>query len=942
MRGNMSNTISKVNVHKKWQKGVALLFALGILGLLLVMALGFATNSIFDQLIASNNGNSSAARTIAQSGLERVRNILQNYAEKMRDIAAPYNFRTDGFYGYSHSEDASVFNTNTNNSYAKSDKLQDFFSSYLFPASAWSNNMTDYINWIYFSADGRINGRMAYIILNRADLDPARLVRSGVDESYASFVEPQEVRIGADANEINLRTLDPAITQPVALNFNDTADGGLFNGNSWLDMPFLFDQFGLADATMQKKFTRWFICNSQKSAEAYWIDKDGDGKIVSNELLHRFNLARTDWATINTKTRIYNLLLLDALYSGAPNIDIFVNPNAADPINVASGDLWTDETFDGKGIPWLALFGYKTDGTLDATLGATFPGGVVTRRNQIVANLVDYCQPVTVSATSDSPADWLTTPPTYTGNKKTPYINEFGGEVQLHTEIVLNAPKYDIAVNLNFYLYSEIINIYAANWVTPLRLNVKGSFTYDYNIGNLGAVVNQTQAINVDINAFNWSNGYGTDKRLINSITINKNGVPPGQEHATVSNVRFKIDSAVLYVPGASNIFYDYANVDKTATLAMLENNYTTVTVAGTGDDQTSWFSIETEDPRQNLNTTDWIVNTAPAVNNGTNLFYVWTAVDNAGVLCGAVNTNSNPAVRHGLAPATTDAETATDPANGSLSTAYIRELPMVSPWELGFIHRGEKWQTLNLHKYDDTKATKAITVGANKYPPGGGAYDLGDANILDQIKMNNSSKNYKIDLNNEFQDPVLGNRYMVLYSLFKNIKSGSTMDLVNGITGGTAIADPLDINNIVSTGIIGRASTGTNIYKTRAHVVNDIASGPPITNYLTKALKDEILGKMINLVDFDSYFTVILVAQTIRDVGGSGSSIPINKKLPGDATFSTVNAELGKFDLKVVTAPPPDKYYYADEITSTLKVQAVVHKKIDGTCEILSIKYIQ
>ena len=105
----MSNTTLKENVRKRWQKGVALLFALGILGLLLVMALGFATNSIFDQMIASNNGNSSAAKTIAQSGLERIRNMLQNYEAKMRDIAAPNNFMTNGIFGYSHSDDISVF-----------------------------------------------------------------------------------------------------------------------------------------------------------------------------------------------------------------------------------------------------------------------------------------------------------------------------------------------------------------------------------------------------------------------------------------------------------------------------------------------------------------------------------------------------------------------------------------------------------------------------------------------------------------------------------------------------------------------------------------------------------------------------------------------------------------------------------------------------------------
>ena len=202
---------------------------------------------------------------------------------------------------------------------------------------------------------------------------------------------------------------------------------------------------------------------------------------------------------------------------------------------------------------------------------------------------------------------------------------------------------------------------------------------------------------------------------------------------------------------------------------------------------------------------------------------------------------------------------------------------------------------------------------------------------------MNNSSQNYKIDINNEFHDPDL-NRYIVLYSLFKNIKSGSIMsDTPPGIIGGTAISDSPDISNIINS-IINRTGTGAN-YLTRAHVIDDIAAVDPILTASTKAAKDEIIGKMINLVALDSYFTVILAVQTIKDVGGPvGTPITINKKLsiaPGLTT--PIVAELGKFDLVVNGT----KYYYADEITSTLKVQALVHKKTDGSCEILSVNYI-
>jgi hypothetical protein len=974
----MSDTALKENVLKKWQKGVALLFALGILGLLLVMALGFATNSIFDQLIANNNGNSSAARTIAQSGLERIRNMLQNYAEKIRNIATPYNFRTDGIYGYSYSGDASVFNTNTGNTTAKSDKLQGFFSGYLYPSSTWSNDMTNYINWIYLQADGRLTGRMAYIILNRADLDPAKLVRLNVDESASPA---PEVRLGAEANEINLRTIDSSINLTDAQKFNYSANGGVFNGNSWLDLPFLFDQFSPLAATLQAKFTRWFICNSKDSPEAYWIDANSDNVMTSSEQLHRFNLARTDWSAINTMGRIYNLLLLDSSYSGTPDINIFASPNVANPDDSTSGNLWTSESFDGKGIPWLALFGYNADGTLDTTSGATFgnnAAGVIARRRQIAANLVEYCKnPITGiasdSAISDS-AGWLTTAPTYTGNKKTPYIDEIGVALETsatYTSVTISSVDYwRIAVSLNGYLLGKLIDIYtnpSAPWTTtPFTLKVKGNISYnvtvtdkDSSVISIGSAANQAFEYNLPSTSFNWLNGYGICLFTFDNgwpVICPSSGTCDIEQSkapltTVVNGVNVTIASAVLYYNnGTTNIFYDYSNINKTATLTPDLLNTNTDKTA-----QSTYFSFQTEDSRQNLNTGDWYVSsTAPAVCNsavssGSGAAYwkvQWENPTGSGYT-GIVNEKGNPAVAYtdalsaaGGNPALCEAdkETITDPAGGVLSTAYIRQAAMVSPWELGFIHRGAKWQTLNLHKYDDTKATKAITLSNGKtFTPGGGLYSAGDANILDQIKMNSSSKNYKIDLNNEFQDPNLSSR-IVLYSLFKNIKSGSAMtDTAPGITGGTVISDSPDISNIIG-GIVNRSGTGTNIYKTRTHIVNDIAAVEPIlTTYATKARKDEIIGKMINLIDFDSYYTVILVAQTIRDVGGSGSSIPITKKLPGGTT-GEVNAQLGKFDLTF----DGTNYFYADEITSTLKIQALIHKKIDGSCEILSVKYIQ
>ena len=314
------------------------------------------------------------------------------------------------------------------------------------------------------------------------------------------------------------------------------------------------------------------------------------------------------------------ILLDDGTLGGAPN---FVP--ASPPVSTLM-QYTTAGTSDGYGIPWLAFFGYKSDGSAYtgadlAEVQGTFPS-VIARRRQIAANLVEYCRTAitdtaTHSAISDSP-DWLTTAPNFTGNMKTPYINEIGGHVQVQTTITVDdiSGKYAVNTNLNFFLYSELINIYAVAWTRPgLTLRVNGSFTYDYDIGKSTSGTNTVFINNFDVNVFNWRNGYGSCVSPINGVPVthSDSNLAGGQVKAIISNVKFKITSAVLYEPG--NAFYDYANINPPlpSTLASLENYNPPATgtlplssFAPVSDPQDGWFSFETEDPRQNLNPTDW------------------------------------------------------------------------------------------------------------------------------------------------------------------------------------------------------------------------------------------------------------------------------------------------------------------------------------------------
>ena len=57
--------------RKRREKGIALIFTLGILGLLTVLALGFASTAMLNSKISGNISHQQKARYIARLGAER-------------------------------------------------------------------------------------------------------------------------------------------------------------------------------------------------------------------------------------------------------------------------------------------------------------------------------------------------------------------------------------------------------------------------------------------------------------------------------------------------------------------------------------------------------------------------------------------------------------------------------------------------------------------------------------------------------------------------------------------------------------------------------------------------------------------------------------------------------------------------------------------------------
>lgn len=897
----IKDSLQRIFSHNN--RGIALLFTLGILALLLVLALAFATSSIVQRKAAANNADLSAARIMAEAVLERVTALMQFY-----DIGVTCSHCDSTTHPTSP-------NTGTSDWIHRLETMEG--SSYVFD---WDSSYTN-INWEYISLDGSLIGRTAYVVIPGGGLDPGDLVESGKDENGYP-----ETRIGVDVNEINLASLDPDgtpyLTAPNVHDFTCFADGGKFTG-TWTDFQTLFSaaNLNITSATVRDKFRKWFVLNTTSDPEAFWLDDpdpsagggtEGDGKVdintsddSKNELYHRFNIARADWDTLTVA-----------------NITTAVA--ATDNYNRADG------TYDGGGLQWLAYFGKDSNGTDAAAYLKTF-STIPARRNQIAANLIDYCDS-NRAATADATY-------TYTGNDESPYINE----VRLEVEATVNEDTSNPGAGQSTYtclatikvVDLELVNIY--DTVDDYTFTTKATVTVE------GTTEWLLDGVAVDSDPFSYQTGGATD--IINTIgdklydttfiipgtwdiATSTSSTPDTTGKTMTVTVQITKLEVKLIDNGAGAEFYDFSYIETDSGVVPVVNNVTANTTASL------YLDWQVDDPRQNLNEGDW---GAPDIAGNQTL--------------GTKNSNCNP---NGAGDAEPNAEPWT------VSTAYIRNAAMQTPWELGCIHRAAKWETLNL---------KEFNTSDSNFRQGGGDYngaadadadtdDGGDANILDQVKVGNAVvNNKKISLKTHDDN--------ILYALFHKIKIGSTYAAPG--TAGTAVAEASipTIRDAVKAKSVNFFSRGclANVSE-----LSDAATGGTKNN---DAKKEELIGKVINLtsVNQSDYFTVIVLAQAIKDVGTTSDgdtthddgNITVCKDLDQDGTVDSGNCKETTWDIDGNGSPPGENLglettveqitgcelgsynQYADEIVAEQKIKAEVYRNpTTGKCTVLKYEYVE
>ncbi|MEI8078012.1 MAG: hypothetical protein WCH61_00095, partial [bacterium] len=436
-------------------------------------------------------------------------------------------------------------------------------------------------------------------------------------------------------------------------------------------------------------------------------------------------------------------------------------------------------------------------------------------RDQVAANLIDYCDADDIATV---PAGFsFSNSTTYVGLEKVPYINEV-----LITATLIENPGPPVSYSLDLTANCEMINIYDTNKSANFKMEVTFSNT-SWQVSGSGVKT-------IPANFYRESGAYLS--------TYNPGG----------SSISLAVNKITVILTNSSTAYSAATVLDYTA----LETASPTLTL--TSSSGTQCISVQVRDPRSNSNYSDgweWGIWGSTA---GTMMFAPYT------------NTNANPS---GRAP-NNDLETTGDPAS-NLSTAYIRNSRMLSLWELGAIHRGEAWRTLNLSK---------TTTGALSY-----TYTNGDANILDQVTLSTTATaattvpiRGRFNVNSPQAEAWAC--FLTGVSVGQNYGdlSGTGTGTGTALTNANGRAITANANGIFE---INGTSTSSSPITNRSGIAKWVGGTtrttlsnntvPAAGSQTTDRAQEEIIGKIADLLTVRSnYFTVIVTAQSVKDISAA------------------------------------------------------------------------
>lgn len=766
------------------QRGVALIFTLGILGLLTVMALGFASTAMLNQKIASNSAGASSARMLAQVGVQRALTAVALYTADAANNAVGFSDIFSREYG-----SGKTGNQNTCDFIWKlTTKINDI-PLYELPVD-YDNKSG--VTWQYVTdpsdtTNNTLIGRYAYVVVPYyGALDPS--VNYG--QSFTDSTANPDNKLFTVYNIDMDKGISKGLKDTFGITSLEKTDGAIKTslddvyGKRFYDLSdyvkrILYDKSwgeatGFENMLKRMKLFYYlkniFAINPYAYPEAYWIDCDktgSDQKRASDHYLHRLSLDAlvTDWEGVS-----------DGNY--ASKIDSLTNAD-----NITS--LQYSSTAPGVSpLPWLAAWQGPESSDLES---ANWTADL--QKKQIAANLIQYNlgadKPSVSNVATNAFSDTDVKGPEleYLGIGRHPYINEIGVEVRVVATGTFDSTDPTVDRTLSYTLkpslsfQAELVNMYdtVAIDVSKYKLYFYGRFSFtckktpdgtdDTITWSTSGSGTENHVLLGSVVPGAFSSGYSSmilpaddsilstsvktecsSPSLTGTLTVPANTVDYENKFLLITGMNLQITKVVLVAD--STLIRDYAMPEAAAVTETNVGNIPTLVA------EPNYYvkSYQTADPRVNHYPSDW--KKGEKYNTPQNYSAaVLAKIDADGITAvtpGAKNTELLEKYTDKFNGTDYDKETVTEiactgTATGRLSSAMIRHGKMRSLAELGLIHRASPFQTLNLKKARyikrDTELKKA----------GGASYKEGDANILDQLKLrgNDVMKQYgKVNIN--------------------------------------------------------------------------------------------------------------------------------------------------------------------------------------------------
>ena len=918
------------NKRMERERGVALIFTLAMLGLLMMLLLAFVGSMSVKKTVSSNAANKCQLDLLVNSAVSRLRLHLEASEKAGKNLDETVSNADD-------SDDVSSLTAprSAKTSFSKIEFKCPEGDETLYDTNLVSGQ-EDEIEWIYVKdpVSDSYFGRVAYAVIPNAHpiLD---LKAMG-----------SEMRVGDQYNELNMSDFSDGFKS----NSMVTVDKSNILNRDAYAVFYKDDSFDVENMNFLNIFT---TANGLNSEDTYlYRNPKTAGGEYRDSVWRRFDLGN-DVLVDHEGTAFYSDSMpsdsrVKALLGSEDDTTMGFDPNRMryfddnDKIN-------NPDDRNAYCLPFFKKFEEFPTSEKD---NVTFEDPS-DWRNQIAANLIDYMLPADSPVTSDqtpetetiseyntnlsekitSQASWdldvsnFGNWPKYTGNKRTLYINEAA------LVVMLNITRTGGAVNVkvNAIPIVELIDIYNLYDENNSELDnlVKRYFVGMSGKVSMGVSVNGLKEQQIELSVadrymrpntyesegkYFLTTWYDEDKNIFeDEVTIYN--VIGDSVNVHLNDIKIELNGVKLLrheKPSSSVDSNVYIPVDFAKIRTSFEGNESVSLTDGASYDYYILAGAYTNDPRQNLNPCDWVCydEDGPDIDGNdtqrigreyefvkdqfdlTSYTKAITDLNNIDEERITLGVRNNPDYRKTLFNKDDEdidddeiaAEFKADlnPDERPISTAFIREAPIRSLWELGFIHRGVKWQTINL-KTVQASSDSDVT----SFDP---SYEKGDAEILDMVCLNYKNSP-KFDINAKAKD-ISENVIKIWKGLLAPEATGQTVNIGNP-GGKTADDENKDvINNGTSFSLSGESSesvkdifiqvpndagvsvdTEENYYfdSSRKTFLRRSAIAPALYNLVkdenSDAKQEALIGKVIGLTDAYIYppeVRVIVVAELL------------------------------------------------------------------------------